>query len=289
MRFNVTATSNDTTHYPRIATLGPTGTFSERAAQHWLTADSSNKNALHFYPSLARTLAAVPENCELAIVPIENIVEGIVSPVVDSFVRRPLQIIGEVMVPIQFAYVANHSQPERIFAQFVAQGQCSEFLAGQSAPVLTTASNSESLQQLLDSKQPAGAIVPAHALAEHHFAHMQQDVTDVAHNETRFIAVREPRELEAAQPSIDYKTAILIIDDADHPGLLVEHLQVFAAYRVNLTALVSRPTGRRFGHYHFYIECEGHAHDSSIQAALTLIQLRNRVTVLGSFPKAEQT
>lgn len=282
----MTTTANSNNHYPRVATLGPTGTFSERAAQHWLAAGSSSKNALHFYPSLARTLAAVPELCDLAVVPIENIVEGIVSPVVDSFVKRPLQIIGEVMVPIRFAYVANHPQPQRIFAQFVAQGQCSEFLAEQSAPVLTTASNSESLQMLLESEQPAGAIVPAHALDDLDFTEVQLDVTDVAHNETRFIAVREPRELEAAQAGIDYKTAILIIDDADHPGLLVEHLQVFAAYRVNLTALVSRPTGRRFGHYHFYIECEGHAHDSSIQAALTLIQLRNRVTVLGSFPIA---
>ncbi|HET8817231.1 MAG TPA: hypothetical protein VFM61_07280, partial [Pseudidiomarina sp.] len=63
----MTTHANSNNHYPRVATLGPTGTFSERAAQHWLAADSSSKNALHFYPSLARTLAAVPDHCDLAV------------------------------------------------------------------------------------------------------------------------------------------------------------------------------------------------------------------------------
>lgn len=269
----------------RIATLGPAGTFSELAACEF--GRQLKDYTLAFYPALARVLKALPQDADLAVVPIENIVEGVVSPVIDTFVKRPLEIVGELSIPVRFSLVANHAQPEKIYAQFVAQGQCSDCLGRYNVPIMNTASNSEALQLLQQSREPAAAVVPEHCLGEHHFAQVEHDITDYAHNETRFVAVREARdEHEAPKTGVNYKTSLLIIDDTDHPGLLVEHLQVFAAYRVNLTSLVSRPTGQKFGQYHFYLECEGHRDDTAIRAALTLIQLRNKVMVLGSYPTA---
>lgn len=269
----------------RIATLGPAGTFSELAALEY--AQQLPNYTLQYYPALARVLKALPDEADIAVVPIENIVEGMVSPVIDTFVKRPLEIIDELSIPVRFSLVANHDMPTKIYAQFVAQGQCSECLSRYNVPIMNTASNSESLQLLEQSREPAAAVVPEHCLGEHSFVHVEHDITDYAHNETRFVAVRMPGLQESLrQPQVTYKTSLLIIDDTDHPGLLVEHLQVFAAYRVNLTSLVSRPTGQKFGQYHFYIECEGHRDDSAIRAALTLIQLRNKVMVLGSYPDA---
>ncbi|MFC0446069.1 prephenate dehydratase [Pseudidiomarina halophila] len=269
----------------RIATLGPAGTFSEIAACEY--GRQLDNYTLQFYPALARVLKAVPEEADIAVVPIENIVEGVVSPVIDTFVKRPLEIIAELSIPVRFSLVANHRSPAKIYAQFVAQGQCSECLSQYDVPVMNTASNSEALQLLLQSHEPAAAVVPEHCLGDHNFAHTQHDVTDYAHNETRFVAVREAKGNSVPRASdVRYKTSLLIIDDTDHPGLLVEHLQVFAAYRVNLTSLVSRPTGQAFGQYHFYIECEGHHEDTAIRAALTLIKLRNKVMLLGSYPNA---
>lgn len=268
----------------RIATLGPAGTFSELAACEF--GRQLDTYTLQFHPALAQVLKAIPQQADIAVVPIENIVEGVVSPVIDSFVKRPLEIIGELSIPVRFSLVANHPEPQKIYAQFVAQGQCSECLGNYAVPIMNTASNSEALQLLQQSREPAAAVVPEHSLKQHNFAHVTHDITDYAHNETRFVAVRETRSMSAEpDPDTAYKTSLLIIDDTDHPGLLVEHLQVFAAYRVNLTSLVSRPTGHRFGHYHFYIECEGHREDSAIRAALTLIELRNKVVVLGSYPR----
>ncbi|CAB0150719.1 Prephenate dehydratase [Pseudidiomarina piscicola] len=273
----------------RIATLGPAGTFSELAACEY--GRQLQHYTLHFYPALARVLKALPDEADCAVVPIENIVEGVVSPVIDSFVKRPLEITAELTIPVRFSLVANHVAPEKIYAQFVAQGQCSECLSRYDVPIMNTASNSEALRLLQQSREPAAAVVPEHSLREHSFAHVESNITDYAHNETRFVVVRTKQQAEpsARRSGVAYKTSLLIIDDTDHPGLLVEHLQVFAAYRVNLTSLVSRPTGQKFGHYHFYIECEGHVADSAIAAALTLIKLRNKVMVLGSYPDSSAT
>ncbi|MBY6064087.1 ACT domain-containing protein [Pseudidiomarina sediminum] len=269
----------------RIATLGPAGTFSELAACEY--GRQQTDYTLQFFPALGRVLKAIPNEADVAVVPIENIVEGMVSPVIDTFVKRPLEIVAELSIPVRFSLVANSPKPEKIYAQFVAQGQCSDCLGRYDVPIMNTASNSEALQLLLQSREPAAAVVPEHCLAQHHFDHVEHDITDYAHNETRFVAVREPQQQPPERdPAVAYKTSLLIVDDTDHPGLLVEHLQVFAGYRVNLTSLVSRPTGQKFGHYHFYLECEGHQDDSAIRAALTLIALRNRVVVLGSYPSS---
>lgn len=271
----------------KLATLGPAGTFSELAARE--LARRFPQHELSYFPSLRRTLDAIPNSADIAVVPIENIVEGIVSPVVDSFVRQPLQIIAELAIPVRFSVVTNHQQPQRVFAQFVAQGQCTEWLAQHPGELVTTASNTESLQLLLESQQPAAALVPEHLLTDaflkqHSFAQVYHDVTDFAHNVTRFIAVQHPQTLAALEPEQAYKSAIVIVDDADHPGLLLEHLQAFAVHQVNLLALVSRPTGQRFGQYHFFIEFEGHLQHPRVQAALSAVKLRNRVIELGSYP-----
>ena len=143
----------------KIATLGPAGTFSELAAAEF-AATSAQQATLQFYPSLQRTLAAVGSECEIAVVPLENIVEGVVSPVIDGLLKRPLQIIAELTIPVRFSLLANHHKPQKIFAQFVAQGQCSEALARLNAPIISTASNSEALDLLVTQEQPAAGLVP---------------------------------------------------------------------------------------------------------------------------------
>ncbi len=265
----------------KVATLGPAGTFSEIAAR--LAMQNLAAQELIFYPSLQRTLAAVPDHADIAVVPIENIVEGVVSPVVDGLVKNPLQIIAEYEIPVRFSWAANHSQPQKVFAQFVAQGQCSEWLSEQQLPLISTASNTEAFELLQQTSEPAAALVPEHLLAGHEFAWVQHDVCDVPHNVTRFVVLSQNEQWVEYNPETSYKSSILILDDEDHPGLLLEHLQAFAVHQINLVSLISRPTGNKFGRYHFFIEFEGHLKNPRVQAALSAIMLRNRVIKLGSY------
>ena len=80
---------------------------------------------------------------------------------------------------------------------------------------------------------------------------------------------------------------MLLIDDNDHPGLLVDSLQVFAKQQINLTSIVSRPAGSQFGDYHFFIDFDGHRSEPGVASALEELAAMNNIHWLGSYPAAE--
>ena len=58
------------------------------------------------------------------------------------------------------------------------------------------------------------------------------------------------------------KTTVVVYQRADEPGSLISILQEFAARRINLTKLESRPTkAGGLGDYCFVIDAEGHIGD----------------------------
>ena len=86
------------------------------------------------------------------------------------------------------------------------------------------------------------------------------------------------------------KTSIVVFQRADQPGSLISILQEFAARRINLTKLVSRPTRSALGDYCFLIDCEGHIANEVVGDALrSLHQQRHVVKFLGSYPSAYGT
>ncbi|MEX1221284.1 MAG: prephenate dehydratase domain-containing protein [Idiomarina sp.] len=281
----------------KLVTLGPAGTFSEIAARRY-AAQLATSPELCFESSLQRTLARLNDDCDVAVVPIENIAEGFVSPVVDYLLRTPLQIVAELRVPVHFSYVSNSHAPTKIYAQFVAQGQCGEFLASTFAAsshatqLVTTGSNTEALEVLLSTPN-SGAIVPTHCVAELYAdkrsaatLQVTHEVADYPHNETRFIALQSKQQRLAPEPGVAYKTSVLLIDDDDHPGLLADNLQLFARHQVNLTSIVSRPTGTKFGNYHFFLDCDGHSESQGLMQAVAAIRRQSRLVLLGSYPSA---
>jgi prephenate dehydratase len=61
----------------------------------------------------------------------------------------------------------------------------------------------------------------------------------------------------------------------------------FSSRQINLTNIISRPTRKVFGKYHFFIEFEGSSNESNVAAALDEICKINKVKILGSY-KAEK-
>ena len=114
----------------KIATLGPAGTFSELATKKYI--EKINKNMeIAFYPTITKVFKAIGEECELGIIPIENTLDGYVQLVLDLLAQTDLQIIYELVIPIEFSFVGNALDIvdiKSIYAQFKTQGQCYNFL-----------------------------------------------------------------------------------------------------------------------------------------------------------------
>ena len=269
----------------RIATLGPKETFSEIAATRW-GALHSGEQSIQLHPSFRKVFEAVGSSADYGIFPIENMVEGYVQQVLDLLLGGSLTIIDELLLPIQFSFVSQGKSDEltTLYAQFVTQGQCSEFLdTHDHCRLITTESNGESVGKALKAKKGEGALVPHHALKNHDFATVKENVNDFAHNQTRFIVVAPQGEpLPAVQ---GYKTSIVIVEGVDRPGMLSDILRAFAQRGVNLGAIISRPTKAILGKYHFFIDIEGHYEDEKVADALREVCTCGEVKILGSYPR----
>jgi prephenate dehydratase len=67
----------------------------------------------------------------------------------------------------------------------------------------------------------------------------------------------------------------------------VRCLSEFAFRGVNLTKIESRPLRMRLGHYRFFVDCEGGAHEPSVAEAVDGLRKHcEQVRILGSYPVA---
>jgi prephenate dehydratase/uncharacterized protein (DUF362 family) len=273
-----------------IAALGPANTFSEIAAQMYLSRSGLDAQ-IELFPTIKRVFSSIGKKCEVGILPIENMLDGYISQVLDLLLHSRLTIIDELLVPVHFSFAANSSsidEIKRVFVQFVTQGQCSDFIE-QLPPhieIITTESNGESLQRILEGIPGDGAVIPSHALKSYNFPLNVNNVNDYLENKTRFIVVAEQE--QTFNENLAYKTSIVILEGIDRPGMLSDMLAAFAQRNINLLSIISRPTKESLGKYHFFIDIEGYAREKLIQEALVDVRKCGFVKLIGSFPKADQ-
>ena len=67
---------------------------------------------------------------------------------------------------------------------------------------------------------------------------------------------------------------------------MLQALDIFASWGINLTRIESRPMRTRLGQYLFYVDFEGHAEDEEASRALSSVQaLSTYYKHLGSYPR----
>ncbi len=129
------------------------------------------------------------------------------------------------------------------------------------------------------------AVAPRAAAAIYGLDVLAADIADHPGNQTRFVLVA--REGVPAPTGHD-ATALVVYQRADEPGSLISILQEFAARRINLFNLLSRPTkAGGLGDYCFIIYAEGHIADEVVADALRALRAKQgTVKFLGSYPAA---
>ena len=271
-----------------IATLGPRGTFSEKAANQFIETQNGDYQ-IELYGSIKQVLRSIGTDCKYGVLPIENLSEGFITLVLDHLVNCDLKIIAEIQLPIAFSFVGNgasYAEIEKVFVQFVSKGQCAEFLERfDEEKIETTESNIESLERVHLHSEPYGAIVPSGSFIPEDFQLIEKNVQDFHNNQTRFVVLSD-EVTPSDQSTENYKTSIIVLDDNDRPGLLEGILSLLSKRGVNLTSIISRPSRYEFGRYHFFIDFEGHVDDKDVAEALAEIDAINKTKVLGSYLKA---
>jgi prephenate dehydratase len=275
---------------PRVAFLGPPGTFTEEAL---LSQPDLAEAELVALRSMPEVLAATSSgDVDLGFVALENSIEGTVRLVLDGLVfEHDLLIQREVELAIAQNLLAPPGLPlervERVVSFPDAQAQCSQFFARQLPGVEVVAANStaEAVREVGESK-PAGTAALGSALAGKLYGLevIAPDIDDHPENRTRFVVVARSG---VPKPTGHDKTSIVCFQHSDRPGSLHAILGQFTARNINLTKLESRPTKHSLGDYCFIIDLEGHVDDEVVADCLRDLHAQLAgVKFLGSYPAA---
>ena len=274
----------------RIGFLGPFGTFTEQALMS--QADLAVGDLVP-YRTMPDVLDAV-ESGEVAygFVAIENSIEGMVNLTQDELVfNHSLLIQREVVLDIEHGLLAQSGTTlddvKVVLSIPVATAQCHAYLREHvgSAEVRATNSTADGARLVAEMGAGVAAVAPRAAARVFGLEVIAADIADHPGNQTRFVLVGRTG---IPAPTGHDRTGLVVYQRADEPGSLISILQEFAARRINLSNLQSRPTkGGGLGDYCFIIYADGHVADELLADAMrSLHSKQGRVKFLGSYPAA---
>jgi chorismate mutase/prephenate dehydratase len=262
--------------------LGPKGSFSHNAAilKFGQSVD---------YESLADIRSIFEEvskgHCDFGIVPVENSAGGGVRESLDAFVETDVLVCAEANMAIHHCLMSNGPMAaiERIYSQPEIFAQCRTWLSAtfKDAETIPVASSSRAAQ-MAAAEEGSAAIASAIAAEIYGLKLLCRDIEDISNNITRFLIISK----QDAQPSGDDKT-IVLFSTAHQTGALVDVLNVFKKYNLNMTNIGSRPNKKREWEYYFFVDFLGHRLDENVQKMLVEIKQHClQLSVLGSFPRS---
>jgi prephenate dehydratase len=170
----------------------------------------------------------------------------------------------------------------------VATAQCHRYLRENlpDAEVRAANSTADAARTVsADKLVGAAAIAPCNAASLYGLEVVASNIEDHSGNQTRFVVVGRSG---IPAPTGHDVTGIVVYQRADEPGSLISILQEFAARRVNITNLLSRPTkDGGLGDYCFVMYLDGHIADELVADALRALHAKQGgVKFLGSYPAA---
>jgi prephenate dehydratase len=225
------------------------------------------------------------------VVPIENLVNGSVREVYDLLLEHGLVITGEVVVPVELCLAALPGRKlediERVYSHLQALGQAERYLRTRPWALLTTYNTAGAGRFIKEQGDgQAAAVLSRRAASELGLDVLADRIQDVADNRTRFLVIGREGEAPAVAPGTAYRTTIAF-GVRNEPGTLLAALQVFAARRINLSNLESRPSRAAAWEYVFWADLDAHA--AAPDAARSLAELTavaTMVRVLGTYARS---
>ena len=240
-------------------TLGPTGTYSHRAAS------AVTDDGISFAESVRGIADAVANgDADRGVVPIENSIEGSVTETLDTLADVELAVVREVVTPVRHALIAQSENFDPVASHSQALAQVRDYLDENypDADREAVASTAQSVEIARDDPTVAGIAHPDNATGD--LQVIAEDIQDRTSNSTRFFVVAPPSERSQAGG----KSSFVVYPNANYPGLLLELLEPFADRDINLSRVESRPSGERLGDYLFHIDVDAGLYEDRTQAAL---------------------
>lgn len=276
----------------RVAFFGPFGTFTEQALRTQSDLAAGEVVAHRTVPDVLDAVSS--GEADFGFVPIENSIEGMVNFTLDALAfDHDLVIVREVVLDIHLCLAARPgvgiAGVRSVLSIPVATAQCHRYLREHlpNAELVTATSTAGAAEMVsVDDRRDVAAIAPRVAAERYGLDILAENIEDHDGNQTRFVVVTRSG---IPAPTGHDRTALVVYQRADEPGSLISILQEFAARRLNLSNLISRPTKHGgLGDYCFILFVEGHVADDLVADAMRALHAKQAaVKFFGSWPRAD--
>ena len=268
-----------------VAYQGIPGAYSEQAS---LQFDPKCKPV--GFPSFkAAFKAVITGECDYACLAIENSLAGSINETYDLLTDSTLHVVSEQIVHVHHNLMAQKGvtleKIKRVHSHYQALAQCQGFIAENDFEVITEFDTAGAAKIITETDNKIEAAIASDRAAKiYNLNILASHIEDERFNYTRFFILGEGE--ASYTEGVNHKSS-LILATRHHPGALVDCLEIFREYSLNMTKLESRPRRDRPWSYLFYIDIEGHIDDNNVSIALTKLMRRAAfIKFLGSYPAA---
>jgi chorismate mutase / prephenate dehydratase len=275
-----------------VAIQGIDGSYSSLASRQFLEARGIMD--ISFTPSatFADAFEAVRTGAaDVGILPIENTTAGAISEVYDLLLDSGLHVVGDIRYRVRHCLLGLPGSSarglRRVYAHPQAAAQCSNYLTDlEDCEVVVFGDTALSGQKIAEMGDATiGAIASEDTGRLFGLEVLQTGVANREHNFTRFVVLA--REAAVIPEGVPAKTSV-VMAVGNHPGALMEALEVFTDADVNLIKLESRPIPDNPTDELFYLDFEGAATDPQVAAMIETLTTRvHFLKVLGSYPSRD--
>lgn len=275
----------------RIAYLGPEASFT------YLATKSLFPNGwLLPFATIPECIEAVSDDkVDLAVVPLENTIEGTVPLTIDYLYHEAnLFIVADCLSKIQQHLMVHKNQKDNwqnikeIYSHPHALAQCHKYLYYSFSSVPLQRYSSTSAAAKLVSENPdrcIAAIGNSSSAEKYDLEIVQKNIHDFHFNHTRFLVLsKNNTRLPIEKSEGNAKTTLMITLPLNVSGALHQVLSVFAWRKLDLTKIESRPLKTGLGEYFFVIDVHADENDAMLKGAMEeLAALGCNVKSLGTY------
>ena len=275
----------------RIAYLGPEASFT------YLATESLFPNGLLMpFSTIPECIEAVSEEkVDLAVVPLENTIEGTVPLTIDYLYHEAnLYIVADCLSKIQQHLMVHKNQKENwqeieeIYSHPHALAQCHKYLYYRFSSVPLQRYSSTSAAAKLVSENPdrcIAAIGNISSAEKYDLEIVQRNIHDFQFNHTRFLVLSKNNTRLPIEKSLGHaKTTLMITLPVNVSGALHQVLSVFAWRKLDLSKIESRPLKTGLGEYFFSMDVHADENEAMMKGAMEELEaLGCNVKSLGTY------
>lgn len=241
--------------------------------------------------AVASELSHLENDCSLAVLPIENSIEGIVKESIDNISRiedDKVKILAECVIPIQhclISYADKIDDIKIIISHPQAISQCFDYIYktfGNNIEYKSESSTANAVKNLLPDNKNVAVIGSMYSAKYYDKPVIVEGINDDKYNQTRFLLIGK---MNLSLSNCEYKTSINFSTE-NKSGALCEILKILQKYEINMSYISSRPSKKVFGEYSFYIDFDGDINELKVKSAISeIIKHTKTFKHLGSYPK----